>query len=256
MRPGSRRDLVRALAGVATLLPAIWLATGCAGAARPAAPDPAKPCVVMVHGLGRSGSGFAAAAAWFEERGYAVRVIDYPSTDADIATLARTRIAPALAEAAAIHPVVHALAHSLGGILVRTALAEGPPANFGAVVMLGPPNQGSEVVDALSGLPLVDALMGPAFIELGTGPANRWQHLPPPDVPLAVIAGDRSINPINSLLIPGPDDGKVSVARSHAAGERDHLVVPVAHPFLMQDRSVLAAAERFMRTGRLRAESP
>ena len=51
-------------------------------------------------------------------------------------------------------------------------------------------------------------------------------------------------------MIPGPDDGKVSVARTKVAGMKDHLVVHATHPFLMRNRSVIAATLRFVRDGR------
>lgn len=227
----------------------------CAACARREAPpaDPRLPCVVMVHGLGRGAGCFDRAEVFFRGHGYDVVRVDYPSRAAGCDELAARHVAPAIAAAAAAHPEVHLLTHSLGGILARIALAASRPANLGAVVQLGPPSRGSEVVDALAGwFPPAQGIMGPAFIELGTGPLNRWSSLPPPDYDLGVIAGDRSINWINSLLIPGPDDGKVSVARTHVDGERDHRTVHVAHPFLMTDRGCLELALRFVRERRFR----
>ena len=115
--------------------------------------------------------------------------------------------------------------------------------------MLAPPNQGSEVVDKLGGWFLFKWLNGPAGGELGTGTNSVPNRLGPVDYPVGVIAGDRSINWINSLLIPGRDDGKVSIERTKLAGMSDHIVIHTAHPFIMKNRKVIRQTIQFLRTG-------
>ena len=67
---------------------------------------------------------------------------------------------------------IHFVTHSLGGILVRSYLKRNPFARLGRVVMLGPPNQGSEVIDHIGSWRIVRELNGPAGKELGTGSAS------------------------------------------------------------------------------------
>ena len=141
------------------------------------------------------------------------------------------------------------MTHSLGGILVRSYLARHEISNLGRVMMLGPPNQGSEVVDKLGSWWLFQKLNGPAGNELGTGPDSTPNKLGAANFCLGIIAGDRSINWINSLLIPGPDDGKVSVERTKLAGMTDHIVIHATHPFLMRNRSVINQTIYFLENG-------
>jgi hypothetical protein len=90
---------------------------------------------------------------------------------------------------------------------------------------------------------------GPAGCELGTDLDSTPNKLGPVDFELGVIAGDRSINWINSLMIHGKNDGKVSVERTQVAGMKELLVVHVPHPFLMRNTGVIGSTLRFLRYG-------
>jgi triacylglycerol lipase len=186
----------------------------------------------------------------FAAAGFFVVNVDYPSRETAIAPLSEQVVGRALADSRLDNCTrVHFVAHSLGCILVRHYFASHPEPRLGRVVMLGPPNQGSEVVDRLGSWWLFRRINGPAGSQLGTDTRSVPNSLGPINFELGVIAGDRSINWINSLMIAGPDDGKVSVERTKVPGMKEHLLVHVSHPFLMRNRSVIAAALRFINTG-------
>ncbi len=217
------------------------------------APPAARPdeCVILLHGLARTDLSMHRMKRMLEKNGYRVANVDYPSREHRIEELAPMAVEDGLAQCNTIADIstVHFVTHSLGGILVRYYLADNKIDNLGRVVMLAPPNQGSVAVDELVRIPGFDWLNGPAGYQLGKGPESIPLRLGRPDFDFAVIAGNRSIDPITSAVLPDPDDGRVSVADTRLDGMRDFIVVPVSHALIMQDRQVFRLVRNFLAHG-------
>jgi triacylglycerol lipase len=204
--------------------------------------------VVLIHGMGRTPLSLKRVEWDLRRQGYQVINLKYPSRRAAVEELSEKYLAPALAQIPASSKV-HFVTHSLGGILLRQYLSSHAMTNLGRVVMLAPPNRGSELSDSFQRCGLGRLILGPAGCQLGTSPSDLPQRLGPVHCDVGVIAGDRSLNPIFSLLMAGPSDGKVSVERSKLPGMRDFLIVHHSHTWMMLRKDVLLQIRAYLKTG-------
>ncbi|MCP4676520.1 MAG: alpha/beta hydrolase [Deltaproteobacteria bacterium] len=208
-----------------------------------------KETVFLIHGMGRTSASMYLLKKRLEKAEYNVVSENYPSTKGSIRDhvlwLKRT-----IGECCQTKEVkTHFVTHSLGGIVLRMYLKENNQPNLGRVVMLSPPNKGSELADALKELKIYQMATGPSGQELSTGPQSTPNLLGPVNFDLGVITGDISFNPFSSLLIPGDDDGKVSVERAKIAGMKDFLVVSHSHTFIMNSPEVAKEIVAFLKSG-------
>ncbi|MBT3191279.1 MAG: alpha/beta hydrolase [Verrucomicrobia bacterium] len=225
--------------------------------AQPTANGATNEAVMLLHGLARSSRSMSKMERSLRKEGYTVVSLSYPSTKKTVEQLSLEHLKPAIAKCQASRPDrIHFVGHSLGNIVLRHYLSEHTIDNIGRIVMLGPPNKGSEVVDTLGHLTLYQWINGPAGNQLGTETSSLPNTLPVPAADIGVIAGTRSVNWILSLYIPGTDDGKVSPERAKIEGMSDFAEVPATHTFMMRNRKTIAMTLHFLRHGRFTPESP
>ncbi len=218
-------------------------------------PTQSVECVVFLHGLARTSSSMDKMADAFENAGYTVSNLDYPSRKHPIEKLALMAVEAGISECPS-GSVIHFVTHSLGGILLRYYLEQDDIPNLGRVVMLAPPNQGSGVVDKLRYFPGFKAFNGPAGMQLGTGEDSIPSQLGLVEFEVGIIAGRKTFNPFLSLYLQNPDDGKVSVENTKVEGMTDFIVVSRSHPFIMKAAEVIVQVISFIKTGRFVHDAP
>lgn len=217
-------------------------------------------CVILLHGLAKSDRDMKKLEKVLNHEGYQAINHDYQSRSAPIEKLAIDVVNSALKKCPAPDKKtdtkldekpdkVHFVTHSMGGILVRYYLSKNSIQNLGRVVMLGPPNKGSETIDKYRKVPGFAFISGPSGLQLGTGKLSVPKALGKANFDVGIIAGTRSINLILSSLIPNVDDGKVSIESTKLDGMNDHIKMPVTHPFMMKNKKVIAQVVNYLKKG-------
>lgn len=206
--------------------------------------------VILLHGMGRTKRSMALLERRLRKAGFKTANIGYPSLLKNIKQLADEHLAPVVDSCRADGAArVHFVTHSLGGIIVRQYLQDKELPAGSRMVMLAPPNQGSELAELLKRFFLYRWIMGPAAQELGISPDSVPISLGPISVETGIIIGTRSIMPFGSRIFNGPNDGKVSVERAKLTGMKDFLVLPAGHAFIMRNPAAIEQVIRFLQHG-------
>ena len=209
--------------------------------------------VILLHVLAMNRLSMLPLAISLRQQGYLVVNVGYPSRKYPIDTLARSVIPPAIAELRSKGvDTIHFVTHSMGGILLRCFLATETLPEPGRVVMLCPPNQGSELVDYFRRFWWFRWYFGPAGCQLGTTEADLPSGLGPFSRPLGILIGNRPATEWFSRFFPGPNDGKVSVARVQLPGMTDFLTLPYGHFSVIGHRPVAEQVIAFLENGSFR----
>lgn len=172
----------------------------------------------------------------------------YPSRRHSITYLA-AEIAEWIVGEAGDRPV-SAVTHSMGGVIVRHL--HDPRIHWQRIVMLAPPNRGSQLAAGLTANPVFRWYYGPAGAELADGSA--W---PAPPAPFAVIAGTRSraLTNVTSWTMgrrfgaQTRNDGTVAVDETRLPGMAAFAEVDATHTWIMNDIRATTLAVAFLRDG-------
>jgi triacylglycerol esterase/lipase EstA (alpha/beta hydrolase family) len=208
-----------------------------------------KDSVVVLHGIARSSSSMETLVEHIEGKGYQVLNLDYPSTDYRIEDLIVRIHKQINAFNRGIAHKIHFVGYSMSCLLVRGLLNKYRPDNLGRVVMLAPPNLGSEAADFWKDNWVYQKIYGPAGQQLVTDQKDLGKILGRVDYELGVIARDSSIDPLHSYIIPGPDDGKVAIARTMIDGTKDHIIIHASHTFIIYNKNAFKQTTHFLGTG-------
>ena len=207
-----------------------------------------RPLVVLLHGLARGHGSMAKLGSYLRAHGFETFGRSYPSRRHSISYLAG-EITEWIVEHAA-NRAVSAVTHSMGGVVVRHL--HDPRIRWHRIVMLAPPNGGSQLAAALRGNAVFRWYYGPAAAELGAG--TDW---PPPPAPCAVIAGTRGLaltNPtswtVGRRFPPGvKHDGTVRVDETRLDAMTAFAEVDATHTWIMNDARAQQLVVRYLTDG-------
>ena len=207
--------------------------------------------VILLHGMARSERSMRAMESRLTENGFTVINTGYPSTTETVETIADKYLGAMVDQCRNKGAIkIHIVTHSLGGIVTRQYLQNHTLPEGSRIVMIAPPNKGSELADKLGSFRIYQWLNGPAGQELGTGPDSLPNTLKPVKGEIGVIAGNATLNPLFSWLIPGDDDGKVSIRNTKLNEMTDFIVIFSSHPFIMRNAAVMEQVVYFLRNGK------
>ncbi len=171
---------------------------------------PSDHLVILVHGLCRTKGAYWRFGKALSERGIAVQAINYPSTQFSIEDHA-SQLNKLLSRLEGVRKVSF-VTHSLGGIVVRAALAKHhgwmERLDVGTVLQIAPPNQGAKIAQFLKPFAPFNWISGPVGKQLANGISLGS---PAPQTKFCVIAGGRGTASGFNLFFQADNDGLVCV---------------------------------------------
>lgn len=212
-----------------------------------------KGVVILLHGLRRKSRSMAKMAAFFQDNGYITANINYPSTKKKIEDIAADHLAVAVEDIRNKYGKSipsHFITHSMGGIIVRSYLQTASLPQGSRIVMLAPPNHGSEIVDKLRKFKWFKRIMGIAALQLSTDKDSVPNSLKRVSAEIGIIMGASTIDPVSSKMLPSGNDGKVTIESARLEEMSDFLLITkVSHAFIMKNKIVMQQALYFVENG-------
>lgn len=212
-------------------------------------------CVILLHGLARTHVCMSKLAFTLKRYRYIVINEDYPSTEKSIAELADFYLPAMIAECQKSHArSINFVTHSMGGIILQQYLQHHTIPNLGRIVMLSPPNHGSQIADLLHDNWLYKLITGPAGQELMTcthSTPNKI-NLKKGHYQIGIIAGTFNFIPFGNYLFDAENDGAVSVTSAKSEIMKDFMSFPISHPFIMDSVAVHEQILYFLRFGKFK----
>lgn len=206
-------------------------------------------CVVLIHGLWRSAFAMRSIENSLNEAGYQTVNISYPSTSLPIETIADDYVGPAISECRSLSDRTHIVTHSMGGIVARAYLQNNRLPEGGKLVMLSPPNRGSELSMWLHEHSWFHFFVGTAAATLHSDDNGIVPELSEIPEPTGVIAGYREWSLWPQSWLPAPNDGMVSVESMVLEGMDDFVLINTGHAMMRYRDDVQNQIIAFLRNG-------
>ena len=208
--------------------------------------------VILLHGLGDVKLSMLKLESALKEEGYTTKNIGYSTTGETIESLAEKELSKVVERYKKIgFEKIHFVTHSMGGLIVRYYLQDHTLPTGSRIVMLSPPNHGSEVADHFLESKFYKLIVGKVGQELATD-SDILSELQPIVPEVGIIAGNKSSNSYFSKIIPGDDDGRVAVDNTKLTEMKDFIVVPSTHLTIKYNNEVMKQTAFFLKNGKFK----
>jgi len=206
--------------------------------------------VILLHGLGDVKLSMLKLESALKKEGYATKNVGYSTTGKTIESLSDNKLLNIVEKCKKSgFNKIHFVTHSMGGLIVRYYLQDHTLPSGSRIVMLSPPNHGSEVADHFQQSKFYQLLVGTIGQELATD-SSILSELKPIVPEVGIIAGNKSSNRYFSRILPGEDDGRVAVDNTKLTEMKDFLVVPSTHLTIKYNDKVVEQTKYFLKNGK------
>jgi hypothetical protein len=196
--------------------------------------------VLLVHGLARTPACLLRLAWRLRRAGHRPLLFGYAAWAEPYPRIV-SRLVLRLESLARAGEPVGLVGHSLGGLLLRSALAAVPGLRVSRLVLLGTPNQPPRIASRARRWPLFRAMSRSCGALLAS--PSEFGRIPAPSVPYTIIAGSAGWR-VAGWFGGEPNDGIVAVSETLVHPGDEPQVFPVWHAFLVSDRDVARAVLR------------
>ena len=201
--------------------------------------------IVLLHGINKNKSSLKNLEQFLLSHNFATLNITYPSTKysiEDLVDIVHADINDELHK----YKAVSFVGFSMGGLLIRAYLNKYKTPNLDKVVMIGTPNNGSEVADFLTKNKLYKKLFGPAGDQLTTSKNKHNSLFGEIDYECGIIAGDLPLDFCYPIMRKSASDGKVSVNSTKLQNMTDHIIIKAPHWYMPKSKKMWKQVLHFL----------
>jgi triacylglycerol lipase len=203
-----------------------------------------REAVILLHGLGRTKNSMNKIENYFKKE-YDVYNIGYKSLKYPIEILVEKYLLETVNELNEKGQKINFITHSMGGILVRYLFKTYEIKNPGRVVMLAPPNKGSELANRFY------KIHGPACAQIMRSRNSFVNRLGEINFECGIIAGGRNYYFFLDRYFKGKkNDGIVSVDSTRIKGEKSFIELKNGHTMIMYSNEAIKKIEHFIKYGK------
>jgi len=201
-----------------------------------------KEVIILVHGLWMKGPELFYIRYKLWRQGYKVYQFHYASlfkTAEENATKLYQFVSTI------DEPVIHFVAHSLGGIVVNHLFQHHEIKQTGKVVMIATPLNGSVVAAYLNKKKYLKYLLGKSVVNGLLGDAPNWSN----KREVCVVAGTKGIgigNLLANSVLQVPNDGTVNLHETQLENANESHEVPRSHFLLLVSNKVVKIIVKFL----------